>query len=481
MKKQGWIVTLLALTLLSSCGEKPALPKVSFIDGVPYCYVGEDYDVSEILNEEEGVSYSIAASYEDYYTLKEIAIPNQGLSFTQSVLFDVDLLVTATRSGVSHSRRIIIPTRYRGDPIDELLATSGMAGWADTGFSKELVQESSSLHSETSKSALAVSYLGSNAFPWGGGVLSLNNFRFSPLWSAKDWSNVLVSFWVYNTSAKDIAFELRVKDNFTGLVDTDWTEDSDKAYAKQIAAPGKWTHCLFSLRKIGIEHLLTLNEEGTRNDELTVKCRYDGVPAAENGIPKAYTFTYNIDDIDIVDASAYPSVDTVNTSTNEKVSQGLENLHEDTGWQNAKTLFDYTQKKGEGSTCSLQISFPVPGNENFVSLNPEFDLQAKAITRLPDFTSGTLKGYFKSNSGVLPSVAVKAVFWTPDKSNWVVSQAIAVDFTSPDAEGWCEGSLDVAKLSVFDPIYSREVIRFNFYFIAPPSSGVYHLDTLKLV
>lgn len=467
----------LASLLLSGC-QSGSAPKITFEDGFPYCYVGEEYDIRDVLDVVDGVSYSFEATYQDYYALTDNALTITDYTFTQEAKFDVHLVVKASSGGATSVKSVDIPVKYRGDAIDELFANGGQLSWADPGFSKELTQDSTHMHGDDSKSALDVSYIGSNSYVWGGSVFTLTNFRLAPLWTDKDWANAIVSFYVYNPSQYAIDFQLRVKDFYTGITDIDWTSDlTSMPYRQVAAAPGQWTHCAFSLRKIGIKHLLTLTEDYSRKDELVIKSRYEGAPSADN--PKVYSYAYYVDGIDVVPASYFPEIDTTQDATDEKVSQGYENMPLDTNWMKSSGIYDFDLKKGQGSTCSLKAAFPSPHTENFVALNVEEALVAKSLDVSPDFTSGTLKGYFKFDD-TTAKVTVEAFYWKADKSGWVNTIQKDLTLGAPDSAGWYEGSLDVASLTISEgqPL-NLQPLRICFYFSGVNLYSVVHLDTIK--
>jgi hypothetical protein len=475
--KKSLITLLIASFLLSGCSQGSA-PKIVFEDSFPYCYVGEAYDIHDVLNVQTGVSYTFEATYQDYYTLKDNKIEVQDYSFTQEVKFDVHLIVYASNGGAKSEKSIDIPVKYRGDQIDEYFSNGGQLSWCDPGFSKELTQDSDHMHSSTSKSAIDVSYIGSNSYTWGAGVFSLTNFRLADLWSDKSWENAIVSFYVFNPSAYPIDFQLRVYDVYTGLVNTDWAYDLEGAsYRQVVAKSGVWTHCAFSLRKIGITHLLTLTEDYSRKDELSIKCRYEGAP--DPSAPKVYSYSYYIDDIDVVPASSFPEVDTTRDATDETVAKGWENMPLDSHWMSSPSSYDFTSKKGEGSDCSLKASFPSPHTDNFVALNIEESVNTfQSLSVYPDFTSGTLKGYFRFDD-VDPAVTVGVQYENSTKDGWISSVRKTMSLGAKDNEGWYEGSLDVSTLVPSEGhVLNLKPLRLCFYFSNVNLYSIVHLDTI---
>ena len=310
MKLKTLVPLLLPLTavLVSGCdgGQGNSL-NIQFSFITPTAYVGEEYDFSDVLSMEEGVNYSIDVYYQNFYTMEEKTLPvTNGFSFTPTELFDVSVLVTAKKGRATAQKTKNVPVSQRADPVDELLESSGDAGWADNGFSKELITDSTYFKEENGHSALSVRYQGSNPYPWGGVFMTLNSFFLLPHWTDQTWENAVISFWIFNSTDYALEFQPRIVDEYTGLTDIDW---GNQLIVPQFAEPNGWTEINFSLKHMGIQHPLFVDEDGIRNDTVSIKTKWAGTP--ESG-DEVYNYQFFLDGVDIVPYTAdrFPNVDT---------------------------------------------------------------------------------------------------------------------------------------------------------------------------
>ena len=374
------------------------------------------------------------------------------------------MIFTAKRGEEVARRALNIPVLIRADEIDEMFSTSGMAGWADTGIVKNLSTDPNYLVSENSKTSLAVAYQGTPDHEYGLVVLSMAKEPARPLYTDQVWENAAVTFWVYNPMDHGIEFQLRLIDNSTG-VDTDWSDE--ESADNQIALPGQWTQIVFSLRKYGITKMLT-----NQKDQLAVKMQYLGRPAPG----EQYAYSMYIDEIDIVGASAFPELDTKPIVSNETIEQGWENIRLDTGWQTAKTIYDYENIQGEGSTCSLYAQFPDVSTKEgyFVALSPEWCLGKAGMKKLPDMTGGTLTGYFKFKNA---TPAVEVYLTKKVNNTWQTSNTLKMTLEDV-GDGWYKGSLDVYDFE-FTTDRNDEIIRICFDFTGAAKGSEIWVDTVK--
>jgi hypothetical protein len=119
--------------------------------------------------------------------------------------------------------------------------------------------------------------------------------------------------------------------------------------------------------------------------------------------------------------------------------------------------------------------------KNFLVLNPELAVEGyKTLTAVPDFTSGTLQGYFMFND-ISASVSAQAIYYGSNGTDWVSSETVAMNLGSKDDKGWQLATLDVAKLTPTAAVKSKGAIRICFYFGSANLLSVIHLDTVKLV
>ena len=438
--------------------------RVDLITVIPAAYMNEQYDLKQIIEMQEGVEYSAQVFYQNYDTMEEFELPLTDLVFCQKEDFDVNVIFTAKRGEETAQRALNIPVNIRADEIDELFSTNGLAGYADSGIVKNLNVDPQYLVNKDSKTSLVVGFQGASTHDYGHVFVSLAKEAVRPLYTDQSWENAAVSFWVYNPLEYDVEFQMRLVYTELG-VDTDWTnrEDADR----RIAKPGQWTQIVFSLRKYGIEKMVT-----NLKDHVQVKMQYLGRPA----LGEQYAYSVYIDGIDIVDASAFPDLDTNSTVSNESIEQGWENILQDAGWQSARTIFDYGTVMGEGSTCSLHAKFPEVNVKEgyFVVLSQERSRGKPGMKNLPDMTAGTLTGYFKFENAS-PGVEVYLVKWVNGK--WMTSNRILMDLEAV-GDGWYKGSLDVYGFE-FPSDRNDEIIRTVFTFTGAHQGSEVWMDTVK--
>ena len=437
---------------------------VDLVTVIPPAYMGEQYDLKRIIEMQDGVEYSAQVFYQNYDTMEEVELPVTDLVFCQTENFDVNVLFTAKRGTETAQKALDIPVLIRADEIDEMFSTSGMAGWAETGVVKNLSTDPNYLSSETSKTSLAIAYQGTPDHEYGLVVFSMAKEAARPLYTDQIWENAAVTFWVYNPMEQGIEFQLRLIDNTTGL-DTDWSNEEDAD--NQIALPGQWTQIVFSLRKYGITKMLT-----NQKDQLAVKMQYLGRPA----LGEQYAYSMYIDEIDIVDASAFPELDTKPVVSNETIEQGWENIRLDTGWQTAKTIYDYETIQGEGSSCSLYAQFPETNTKEgyFVALSPEWSVGKAGMKKLPDMTGGTLTGYFKFKNA---TPAVEVYLTKKVNNKWQTSNTLKMTLENV-GDGWYKGTLDVYDFE-FTTDRNDEIIRICFAFTGAAKGAEVWMDTVK--
>ena len=438
--------------------------QVNLVTVIPGAYMGEPYDLKEIIEMEEGVEYSARVFYQDYDVMEEFEIPVTDLVFCQEKDFDVNVVFTAKRGEEIAQRALDIPVNIRADEMDEMFSTSGLAGYADTGIVKNLSTDPQYLVNENSKTSLVVAYQGIPDHEYGLVIMSMAREPVRPLYTDQVWENAAVSFWVYNPMEHGIEFQLRLIQTATGL-DTDWSDQEDADSC--VALPGQWTQIVFSLRKYGITQMLT-----NQKDLVAVKMQYLGRPAPG----EQYAYSMYIDEVDIVDASAFPELDTKPIVSNESIEQGWENIRLDTGWQSAQTVYDHETVMGEGSTCSLYAQFPKVSTKEgyFVALSPEWSVGKAGMKTLPDLTGGTLTGYFKFQNA---SPAVEVYLTKRVNNKWQTSNTLKMNLQSVGG-GWYKGTLDVYDFE-FTTDRNDGIIRICFDFTGASKGSQVWIDTVK--
>lgn len=479
MKKKHRVSLLIAAVMVSTGCHNDSTPlSIEFDDIVPTAYVGEQYDFTDVLIVQKGVKYNLEVYYQDYNTMQEFSIPVENtFYFTPTQLFDVSVIVNASKGNQKGRRTKHIQVVQKGDPIDELVVTGAYSGYADQGFRKELVTESMYLKSEDSRSAVLANFQGANPYTWGASILALNNFRLLEHWTDQEWNNSVLKFWVYNPSEANAEFQLRIKDYYTGLVDVDWGSGIN---APVIARPGQWTLVAFSLLHYGINHTLFTNEDGTRKDELNVKVKWAG---AGDG-SELYSFQLYFDDIDVVSYSEeeFPDIDIHNYTSAETLEYGWENMARDEGWSKSTVLFDRefvktSQEHKSLSSMMLRFNEKEPdGNGYSVILNPGEEFLMHDL-ELPSMRHGLLNmDIHFSNDVSVKEVLIVAV-QNEDPWEHIARYTInAVDGSG----GWMHVTFDFGEHEEFDAI--TECLRFGFGFPGIDDSNkefaVIHLDNI---
>ena len=263
--------------LLSACGSKQPAAKtssvpISITEQIPHAVVGEAYDLSLLITEEDGVTYEFTAGYTDPEsgTHKELNIRRGKI--TPKVEADITVIVTATKGQNSSSTELIIPIKISADAMDQRLSEQALEGIFTT-ITKEYI------HGENSGSALEITFDGTAA------IMDLTDHRLHPYYSAQVWHNAAVSFWAYNPANQDVTFQLV----------------SHKSESSKIqAAAGQWTQVIFSLYDMGITEPLYDSPLYATEDSLQIVAGYVGNE----------TCTVYIDKLDIIHADTAENLTT---------------------------------------------------------------------------------------------------------------------------------------------------------------------------
>ncbi len=458
-----FVVAVVLIAALAGCNQEPAAQydgklQINTIKFMPYAYLGESFDLREVLLMEEGVEYSATALYVDISAKTEHILEVNDLCFTPEAIAETVVVLSAKRGSETASKAIYIPTTIRAEPLDDLYKSSGTLGGSDPGISKSVNIDPLYLKGEGSTTSLHVSFNGTDPHPYGNLFMSFASPDAQEYFTDKTWENAIVTFWVYNPMDQDIEFQLRIVDETAGT-NIDWqTVDGPH---KQRAAAGQWTQLFFSLRKLGTTNKLTTGK--FTKDMCSLKFRYDGYNTTET-----YSFDFYMDGIDVVDGSVYPEVDTKYVLSNEKIEQGWENMKMDTGWQGVYTEYDYETFYGEGSTCALKATFPgEKGKTNsFICLSPEAQFD-----ELPDMTGGKLTAYFKFEN------MDKKVFVDILNKKWETSNKIEMPLT-PVGDGWYRGVIDLEDVEVGSG-RNDNIIRIRFHFSGVSESSVVYMDSVN--
>ena len=442
--------------------------QVETIRFMPYAYLGESFDLREVIIMDDTVEYSATACYVEVsqdpetkaFSVKEDTMEVVDLCFTPKAIAENVITLSAKRGEEKASKVIYIPTTIRAEPLDDLYKSSGPLGGSDPGISKSVNIDPLYLQGDNSTTSLHVEFNSMDPHPWGNLFLSFSAPDAQQYFTDKVWENAIVTFWVYNPNELPIEFQLRVVDETAGT-NLDWN-GADGPH-KQRAEPGQWTQLFFSLRKLGTTNILTANKYS--NDMLSLKFRYDGY-----NTETAYSFDFYMDNIDVVDASMYPEIDTKYVLSNETLEQGWENMSKDIGWQGVYCEYDYENIQGEGSTCSLKAFFnnDKAMTNSFICLSPETN---PAFDGNLDMTGGKLGAYFKFEN-MDPKVTFDIV-----NDKWQTSNTVEFPLEKLE-DGWYYGEIDLETVTVGN-YRNDHIIRIRFHFHGVSLDSVVYMDTCK--
>ena len=250
------LIVLSALLLVSFAGckkEETAAPsiqsalQIDTVKIIPLAYLDEPYDLYEVILTEEGVEYSATACYTDVtlnvetneYVFEEKTLEVKDFSFTPVALKNTIVTLQAKRGDETATKVISVGTTVRADPLDDLYKSTGVLGWAETGVSKNVSNDSRYVKGENSRTSLHVKFDGVEPHDWGQNFMELSSEMAQKYFTDQLWQNAIVTFWVYNPMDQDIEFQLVVNDA-THTVMTDWTREEGN-FRRQFAKAGEWT------------------------------------------------------------------------------------------------------------------------------------------------------------------------------------------------------------------------------------------------
>ena len=296
MKKisKACAVALLSLCLCA-CGNEKAPTKsedvaISITENIPSAVVGESYELTKLVDLEEGVEYSYVASYTDPETGETTELKVRNEKFTPKAEADITVTVTAKKGKRETQKQFLIPVHVCADALDSLLASTGAAAEADAGVTKTVTKSQEHFQGENSTSALVVTFSNPQGENAGTKLLNLSHYSLQAYYSAKVWDDAAVVFWVYNPMEKPVSFKLASHNPANGKTLTWGSLDNTQV---QTAQPGQWTRVAFSLYDMGITQPLFETLAYDREDSLQLLARYEGAEAC----------TIYIDGVDIVHAS----------------------------------------------------------------------------------------------------------------------------------------------------------------------------------
>ena len=252
---------------------------------VPDAYVGEVYDFEPYITKQANVTYAIKVEYLDETADEFIEIETDGFKFTPMVEASHIVTVTATSGSKTKTEDVSVRVSFRIDAIDEVLKENNYAASASE-ISKVINTDQDFVIAGGSSLRLA-----SSGNEWLLG-LGLDGVAVNEMFSYTNYDNAVIEFWVFNPNDSDLEFSLTTFQISKGIK-IFWN-----ARDTQIAAPGQWTHIVWSYRERGINTPFKLEDYSSpawdENDHNNIQMRYLG-----SGGYMAY-----IDCLDITDYDA---------------------------------------------------------------------------------------------------------------------------------------------------------------------------------
>ena len=252
MKKRIALLLLAAICVASAfivtACSKAALTaefKEEIEDAV--CFYKEEFDLEPYIAKQGGVKYTVyAVQLNDEFD--EIELEVDGFKFTPTEKEDVLVKFTAEKGGQKvTSKEIKIFLELKPEPIVAKIVESPK----DDGFSKEVNIDETYIRSGNKTSAYITwfgkepSYIDRFQYV----IQLLGDEEVTACYSVTDWSDAVLSFWVFNPTEYEIEFapmwahdgaEIALNYGFTNLKTV------------QVAKPGVWTEIKYSLRYYGI-------------------------------------------------------------------------------------------------------------------------------------------------------------------------------------------------------------------------------------
>lgn len=240
------LITLFLVTLIAFAGCRKEPLKAEFKSDIEeaLCYYKEEFDLEPFIDKQDGVTYSIVAEQIDPDTFEVAELDVNGLKFKAMTLEDVLVTLTAIRGDEKvKSNEIAIPVTIKVDELTAYLNNS----WRDTGINRSINTDEKYIKTGGSIST-KVEWFGSensykDRFQY---FISLLGNQVNQSFSVTNWSDAVLTFWVYNDSDYDLE------------IAPDWTHDGMNAQLRsdprtvQIAKANDWTEIKYSLRYYGI-------------------------------------------------------------------------------------------------------------------------------------------------------------------------------------------------------------------------------------
>lgn len=303
-KKKSIIILSVMLAAIIAAGAccllflgKKETNTVRFADVIPDAVLGEEYDFEPYFEKEEKTTYAMTAEYMgddfEWHTLEV-----DGFKFTQNVLADVHVIITATKGSLTYKGETNVGVKTTPDDMDQWMVNI----WGGEGIKKTLNYDETYFSVKDSRSSVKVDYMGTAIKGSAISVFPLTDWPNNERLSVQDWENAVLTFDVFNTSEKDMTFGFLISHHELGI-NTNFGTNT-----QYVAKPNEWTKIAISLRSFGITQKPIFDADFELSDYIVVQMTYDGATEDES----AYVFGLYADNIDIVDydAEKFPDLDT---------------------------------------------------------------------------------------------------------------------------------------------------------------------------
>lgn len=256
--------------------------------------ITQEYDVGEIIEKNEGVTYSLKNVFYINSSFERIDIPFNGMKFTQNEPYDVTVVIHGKSKTEYGDVTVELKIGYLTNMVERTL----VASWNDEGVAKTYTANEE-YRTGGAATAIKVRYLGEYN-PHNDGV-NFGSFIDAYKWCSYDNDeNCVITFDVYNPNDYALTFGLQHSPD-KNVYHVDMNVE---------ALPKQWTKVAWSIHALGYEtdSLLQGGHFG-----LKVRVQDDTILA-----PYDYTFYLCNPDIAEYDAEKFPGLE---TRTPEEIAQ----------------------------------------------------------------------------------------------------------------------------------------------------------------
>ena len=368
---------------------------------------------------------------------------------------NVFVTITATKGSVTYSGEIELPIDTTADDTDFWVYDSLFAG---TGMSKSLNYYTQYRNGEDSLTSVKFTYKGVAKKNSPISAIPFIDWPSNSRLTVTDWSNAVIVFDVYNSSEKNITFGFIIKHS-SGI------SYSFDQCQKFVCEPNKWTRIEYSLKALNLTEKFVFNAEYDLSDHIIAQVVYDGAPEANEEDPKAYSYNFFVDNVDICNysESRFPNLDTTTYKEYEDFFTKDDAL-------SLVVNYDYeNSKKTEDLYCyDKLVEYSNKSIKVVLSENGE---SAQAF--LHSFIGGNPMGWKPldiSNAVMSFYVSVKNADTTFDlrfeSDDNIFAEPITIDLTKTSGDGWTvENTGDgwyKVTVTVSETNAQNALVRMNF-------------------